>query len=114
MKLALDRDSEAQVLPTTTNFIALKRRVGVYSFGSPLFDRVIINLENGKQFEMEVINNSKENKYIQSTLFNGEEYKRIYITHKEIMQGGKLVFTMGRLPNKKDNNVMAITSKIFN
>jgi predicted alpha-1,2-mannosidase len=99
---------------SSLGFYPVNPAQGVYSFGSPLFDRVIINLENGKQFEMEVINNSKENKYIQSTLFNGEEYKRIYITHKEIMQGGKLVFTMGRLPNKKDNNVMAITSKIFN
>ncbi|WP_442809381.1 GH92 family glycosyl hydrolase [Tamlana sp. 2201CG12-4] len=87
---------------------------GVYSFGSPLFNNAIINLENGKQFEIQAINNSKENKYIHSVQWNGAEINRGYITHQEIMQGGKLIFTMDKFPNKELNNTMAVSSKAYN
>jgi len=87
---------------------------GIYSFGSPIFDKATINLENGKRFVVETINNSKNNKYIQSIVLNGENVYRNYIRHDEIMQGGKLIFTMGKSPNKKNNNTMALSSKIYN
>lgn len=68
---------------------------GQYMFGSPLADNAVINLENGKQFRIEVRNNSAENIYIQRVTLNGKEYKLNFITHSDIMQGGKLVFDMG-------------------
>ena len=87
---------------------------GIYSFGSPLFDTVTLNLEDGNTFEIEAINNSTVNIYIQSVELNGEKIPRNYITHKEIMQGGKLVFTMGELPNKELKSTMALSSRTFN
>jgi len=75
---------------------------------------VIINLESGNKFEIEAINNSTANIYIQSIELNDEQIQRNYITHKEIMQGGKLIFTMGALPNKEFKNTMALSSITFN
>jgi len=71
----------------------------IYVFGTPLFDKATINLENGKQFRIEAKNISKQNIYIQSIELNGEPYSKSYIKHNDIMNGGKLVFQMGSKPN---------------
>lgn len=72
----------------------------MYVIGSPRFDRVEINLENGKQFVIKTNNNSPAHKYIQSARLNGEPLNRAWIKHSEIMGGGVLEFDMGRKPNK--------------
>ncbi len=71
-----------------------------YAFGSPIFDKVTINLENGKKFTVIAKNVSKENKYIQSVTLNGKEYIKSWFTHKYIVNGSTLVFKMGSAPNK--------------
>ncbi len=73
---------------------------GAYVFGSPMFDKAEIGLPGGKYFTFIAENNSRENLYIQSITLNGEPYTKSYITHKQIMEGGKLVYTMGATPNK--------------
>jgi predicted alpha-1,2-mannosidase len=87
---------------------------GIYAFGSPIIDAATLNLENGKKFTIETKNNSSENKYIQFIELNGKTINRNYITHKEIMNGGTLIFTMGNLPNKNVKNTMASSSKMYN
>jgi predicted alpha-1,2-mannosidase len=74
---------------------------GAYVFGSPLFDKAEIGLPGGKYFSFVAENNSKENIYIQSVTLNGEAYTKSFITHKLIMEGGELVYTMGNTPNKE-------------
>ena len=86
---------------------------GVYAFGSPIVDSAVIRLEKGKIFTVKTINNSLENKYIQSISLNGKSIKRNYITHKEIMKGCTLVFTMGKSPNKDIKNTMATSSIVY-
>ena len=73
---------------------------GVYSFGSPIIKEAKLNLENGKTFEIKVLNNSKENMYIQSITLNGEKVNTTKLHHSDIMSGGKLVIKMGNQPNK--------------
>ena len=73
---------------------------GAYVFGSPLFDEVVLDIPGQKQFKISAKNNSDKNIYIQSVSLNGEEHKYSYITHKEILKGGELEFTMGPKPNK--------------
>lgn len=73
----------------------------IYTIGSPLFKSVQIQLPKGKTFAIQTINNSKENKYIQSATLNGKVFNRTWISHAEIAKGGVLVFNMGKLPNKK-------------
>ena len=71
-----------------------------YAIGTPIFDKVTINLENGKKFTVKAINPSSENKYIQSVTLNGAPYSKSYFTHQDILDGAELVFTMGASPNK--------------
>lgn len=86
---------------------------GVYAFGSPIIDAATLNLENGKIFTVEAINNSSDNMYIQTIELNGKIIERNYIEHSEIMDGGTLIFTMGKLPNKNVKNAMALSSKMY-
>ncbi|MEE9407859.1 MAG: GH92 family glycosyl hydrolase [Polaribacter sp.] len=65
-----------------------------YIIGSPLFEKATINLENGKSFTVQANNSSSENKYIKSVQLNGDVYEYSYINHKDIMNGGSLVFEM--------------------
>ena len=71
-----------------------------YAIGSPLFDKVTINLENGKKFEIVSKNNSEKNFYIQSATLNGKPYSKTYLKHQDIMNGGQLLLNMGSTPNK--------------
>ncbi len=74
-----------------------------FQFGSPQFERVTIQLSNmpDKKLVIETINNSFENRYVQSLDFNGEAIHNCWIFRDEIMKGGKLTFIMGPEPNKK-------------
>ena len=74
---------------------------GVYVFGSPLFDKAVINLENGKTFTVTAKGNSDTNIYIQSATLNGKPYKKSFISYTNIMAGGELTFVMGPTPNKR-------------
>lgn len=87
---------------------------GVYAFGSPLIDSATLNLENGNTFTVKALGNDKDSIYIQTISLNGETIDRNYITHKEIMAGGTLVFNMGNTPNKTSKNAMAASSKLYN
>ena len=71
-----------------------------YVIGSPIFDKVSIDLENGKTFTVIAKNNSAENKYIQSATLNGKPYNRTYFSHEDITSGGELVLVMGNRPCK--------------
>jgi predicted alpha-1,2-mannosidase len=72
---------------------------GEYVIGSPAVDRAVVNLENGKQFIVEAIDNSPENIYIQSVVWNGKDHPYPYITHQEIVGGGTMTIRMGKRPN---------------
>ena len=73
---------------------------GAYVFGSPLFDKASIALPENKKFTIIAKENSDQNIYIQSVELNGKDYKYSYITHKDIVKGGELIFNMGPKPNK--------------
>lgn len=72
---------------------------GEYVFGSPLFDRVTVNLENGRKFVVETKNNNEKNIYIQHVELNGVNYEKNSISHQDILNGGTLRITMGDKPN---------------
>ncbi|RPD98878.1 glycoside hydrolase family 92 protein [Aureibaculum marinum] len=81
-------------------FYPVNPATGVYSFGSPIIENAILNLSNGKFFEIEVLNNSKENIYIQSITLNGQKLNKTTINHSDILKGGKLVIKMADTPIK--------------
>lgn len=98
---------------SSLGFYPVNPAQGVYAFGSPIIDAATLNLENGKIFTVEAINNSSDNMYIQTIELNGKIIERNYIEHSEIMDGGTLIFTMGKLPNKNVKNAMALSSKMY-
>lgn len=71
-----------------------------YNIGSPLFDNVKMDLGNGKVFEVEAVNNSDENKYIQSATLNGKVWNKPWFSHADLISGGKLVLQMGPKANR--------------
>lgn len=79
----------------------------LYLIGTPLFEEVTLTLddpyENGK-FTIKANNVSSVNKYIQSAALNGEQMNKTWLSHKEIINGGTLVFEMGPVPNKEWGN----------
>ncbi len=71
----------------------------VYNIGSPVFDHVKMDLGNGRFFELAAVNNSSENKYIQSATFNGKPWNKAWFNHSDLISGGKLILKMGPKAN---------------
>ena len=73
----------------------------VWLIGSPVFEKVTINLGNKKTFVIEAKNVSAQNKYIQSVELNGEPLNKPWFEHSYLVKGGTLVINMGSRPNKQ-------------
>jgi len=71
-----------------------------YDLGSPLVKNAKLKLANGKVFEVSTKNQSEKNVYVQSVLLNGQKLDRTYITHDEIVNGGKLEFVLSSKAKK--------------
>jgi putative alpha-1,2-mannosidase len=71
-----------------------------YAIGSPKVKEAVLNLENGKTFTITAKNQSSKNVYVSKMELNGKVMDRTYLTHKEIMDGGQLVFYMSSKPKK--------------
>ncbi|MEL6484198.1 MAG: glycoside hydrolase family 92 protein, partial [Bacteroidota bacterium] len=66
---------------------------GVYHLGRPLFEEAQIAVGENKTFTIKT-ESWKDNPYVANVTLNGQKLNRSYITHKEIREGGTLVFTM--------------------
>jgi predicted alpha-1,2-mannosidase len=74
---------------------------GEYAFGSPMFKKITLNLENGKKFVIDAAANDKDHVYIQSASLNGKTYTKNFITHNDLLNGGTLKLEMGNKPNEQ-------------
>ncbi len=72
----------------------------VYSIGRPVFDKVEINLPNGKIFTVIAKNNNAENLYIRSAKLDGDVLGKAFFSHEDILGGGTLEFEMTDSPNE--------------
>ncbi len=72
-----------------------------YALGSPVFSKVTIALDNGKQFTLIAHNSSVVNKYIQSARIDGAELRGPWFTHRQLTDGGTVELEMGPKPNKQ-------------
>ena len=71
---------------------------GQYVLGSPEVKEAEISLPNGKKFTIEANGQSSKNIYVKRILLNGQPLSNIFITHQQLMKGGKLVFEMSPVP----------------
>lgn len=65
-----------------------------YVFGAPQMPSITLHLQNGKTFTVIAEGLSEENKYVDTITLNGRRYNKSYISHDDIIRGGKLVFKM--------------------
>lgn len=69
-----------------------------YYIGTPSFDKVTFNLENGKKFEIQAHGVGDKAFYIQKMLLNGKPMSGYQLSHDDILKGGNLEFWMGDRP----------------
>jgi predicted alpha-1,2-mannosidase len=89
----------AWYLLSAAGFYPVTPGSSIYAIGSPLFPQLEFHLENGKRFIIKANGVSATNIYIQSATLNGAPYRKSFLTHRDLMAGGELVFKMGARPN---------------
>ena len=70
---------------------------GDFAIGSPAVKKAVLDLGNGKKLTVRAEGNSPENIYVQKAVWNGRELDpdHLFISFKELREGGELVLTMG-------------------
>ncbi len=71
-----------------------------YVFGTPLFDKITIDMGKNRQFILEAKRVSANSQYIDSVKFNGESYTRLWFSHSSIAQGGHIMCQLSDRPNE--------------
>ncbi|MDC0459798.1 GH92 family glycosyl hydrolase [Crocinitomicaceae bacterium] len=71
-----------------------------YALGSPLIKNAKLELANQKTLNIVVENQSPQNIYVQEVSINGKLIVGTKLKHKDIMNGGTLLFKMDRTPKK--------------
>ena len=74
---------------------------GDYDLGSPIFDKVELQLPNGRTFTVKATGASGKAKYIQTASLNGKPLTAPKFSHAEMLEGGTLELTMSQRPNKE-------------
>jgi predicted alpha-1,2-mannosidase len=70
-----------------------------YVFGSPLFDRVTLELAHSRTLVFEAKRQSPASVYIETVEFNGKPHSYAWFAHADVAGGGRFVF---RLTDKPD------------
>ncbi|MFK5959371.1 MAG: GH92 family glycosyl hydrolase [Lutibacter sp.] len=86
---------------SASGFYAVTPGLNYYVIGTPAFDEITYNLENGNSFKIKANNLSESNKYIHSATLNGKKYTKSFLLHQDLMNGGKLIFEMSNTPSKE-------------
>ena len=77
-----------------------------YFITSPFFKQTVLHLENGKEFKIIARNLSDKNVFIKSAALNGKPFNQAWIEHKDIANGGELVFEMSPDPADWGHNIL--------
>jgi len=70
----------------------------MYLIGSPAFPETTLHTAEGKAFTIEAHGVSAENIYVVGATLNGKPLDRSWLSHSEIVAGGRLVLTMSPNP----------------
>lgn len=70
-----------------------------YVLGAPLFKKITLVLENGKRVVISAPANSAENRYVNGITFNGQPYSKNWLSHKALMEGANIRFSMASVPD---------------
>ena len=70
-----------------------------YIIGSPLFDKITLELHDGNTLEIIAQGNRSKAFYIDDITFNRMTVNKNYFTHDALRKGGKIIFSMSEKPN---------------
>ena len=69
-----------------------------YAIGSPLFTRVVIHQDNGRNFTILAPQNSTQKMFVHNAKLNGKLMRQLELTHQDIVSGSTLVLQMSEKP----------------
>ncbi len=86
---------------------------GEYAVGSPLFDKVTLDLPTGR-LVIEAKGNSPDNCYVQSLSIDGKAWNKVTIPHSVFVKAKRITFTMGPKPSDwgRGTYPVSITGKV--
>ncbi|MDG4857906.1 GH92 family glycosyl hydrolase [Streptomyces sp. T-3] len=106
-------EQSAWYLFSAMGFYPLVMGSGEYAIGSPLFTKMTVHLEGGKDLVIKAPKNSAKNVYVQGLRVNGKKWSSTALPHSVVAKGGVLEFDMGSKPSKwgtgKDAAPVSIT-----
>lgn len=71
----------------------------VYLLGSPIFQKVRLQLADGRNFTIQAHGLSEQNRYVQSATLNGRPWNKAWFRHGDIIRGATLALEMGPRPS---------------
>ena len=71
-----------------------------YAVGAPLFEKVIIKLENGKRIVIRAENASEKKPFVKSISVDGRKTRNAFLLYSQLKDGAKIDFTMSEHPDK--------------
>jgi predicted alpha-1,2-mannosidase len=72
---------------------------------SPLFPKITIHLENGRDLVINAPGNTSETVYVQNRSLNGKPYRNLAIAYSDLMNGGIMDVKPGKTPHKTDYKI---------
>ncbi len=70
-----------------------------YVIGSPLFEEVVVHLPNGRKLTLSAPGNRADTRFINGISINSKQWERNYLTHTQLLKGGKILFKMSSDPD---------------
>ncbi|MEY8445614.1 GH92 family glycosyl hydrolase [Enterococcus ratti] len=75
---------------------------GEYVIGMPLFDKVTLTLSSGKNLTIKTMPNYPQQQFIHKIKRNEKPYKKLFFTHKDLLEGGFISYQLGIVPHPFD------------
>jgi predicted alpha-1,2-mannosidase len=89
----------AFVVFSSMGFYPVTPGIPAFNIGSPVFTDVSIKLPDNKIFRIMAKCNSRQNKFIQKAILNGQPWNKPWFNWSDIKNGGVLELVMGSRPN---------------
>ena len=81
---------------SSLGFYQVKPVGGEYVLGEPQYPRLLLKLDGGRKLEVVAENFSPLNRHVSKVALNGKPLTGGVVTYRQIMAGGRLVFSMCR------------------
>lgn len=65
-----------------------------YELSSPLFPKTVLFLPNGNELQINADQKSADAYYIQNLKFNGKDVPELFLSHSDLLQGGRLDYSL--------------------